>query len=143
MSNPFQTAEHYIQLRKKCLPKNWVDTIMRINEMILTPLITIFLFAVGSTDLLSLIPTLFSTFRVWKDWIAFTHLRFEMQGMFLETMRYGGPHIVTNDPEYLPYVYADAAVRACTRRQGPEPVRRKEPLMHIQCNLPNHESLVR
>lgn len=142
MSNPFQIAEQYIQFRKKCLPKNWVETFMRINEMILTPLITIFLFTIGKTDLLSLIPTLFSTFRIWKDWIMFTHLRFEMQNMFLDTMRYGGPQIVTNDPEYLPYVYADAVFRAYTRHQGSEPVRRKEPSTHIRCNLPDHENPV-
>jgi hypothetical protein len=119
MSSPFQIAERYIQLRKKYLPQNWVETIMRINEMILTPLITIFLFITKNTDLLSMTLTFFSTFRTWKDWIEFTHLRFEMQKMFLDTMRFGGPQIVTNDSDYLPYVYADAAFRAYTRHRLP------------------------
>ena len=126
MSNPFQIAERYIQLRKKCLPQNWVEVIMRINEMILTPLITIFLFVIRKSDLLSVIPTLFSTFRIWKDWMEFSHLRFEMQKMFLDTMRFGGPQIVTNDPEYLPYVYADAAFRAYTRHPLPALDHRQE-----------------
>ena len=125
MSNPFQIAERYIQLRKQCMPNNWVDTIMRINEMILTPLITIFLFMSQKTDILSSIPTIVSTVRVWKTWIEFTHLRFEMQRMFLDTMRFGGPQIVTNDSDYLPYVYADAVVRAYMRHQVPGPDRQQ------------------
>jgi hypothetical protein len=94
---------------------------MRINEMFFTPLITIFLYVFKKTDLLSLVPTLFSAFRVWKEWTEFSHLRFEMQKMFLDTMRFGGPQIVTNDPDYLPYVYADAAFRAYTRHPAPVP----------------------
>ena len=116
---PFEIAERYIQLRRKCAPTSWVETIMRINEMILTPLITIFLFILGKTDMLSVFATALSVFRSWREWIEFSRLRFEIQHMFLQTMATGGPRIVTNDPEYMPYVYADAVIRPYTLRQVP------------------------
>jgi hypothetical protein len=117
---PFEIAERYIQLRRKCAPTSWVETIMRINEMILTPLITIFLFLVGRTDTLSMVATSLSVFRAWREWIEFTRLRFEVQTMFLQTMTTGGPRIVTNDPEYMPYVFADAVTRIYGRHRVPE-----------------------
>lgn len=117
---PFEIAERYIQLRRKCAPTSWVETIMRINEMILTPLITIFLFILGKTDKLSVLATGLSVFRAWREWIEFSRLRFEVQHMFLQTMATGGPRIVTNDPEYMPYVFADAVIRPYVRHRVPE-----------------------
>ena len=117
---PFEIAERYIQLRRKCAPTSWVETIMRINEMILTPLITIFLFILGKNDTISVIATAFSVFRAWKEWIEFSRLRFEVQEMFLHTMATGGPRIVTNDPEYMPYVFADAVIRPYALHRVPE-----------------------
>jgi len=108
----FAIAEQYIQLKRKCLPKSWADTILRINEMILTPLITICLFFIGESGILSILPVLVHTYRAWKEWTQFSDLRFKMQKMYLQTLLLGGPFIVTNDPEYLPYVYADAITRS-------------------------------
>lgn len=118
MSNPFQIAEEYIQLRKQLSPKHWVDVIMRINEMILTPLISIFLFVLRQSDTLTFAMSMISVFRAWRQWMLFTQRRFDMQNMILQTMASGGPQIRTNDPDYLPYVYADAVVRLSARRQG-------------------------
>lgn len=108
----FAIAERYIQLKRKCLPKTWSDTILRINEMILTPLITICFFFIGHSGLVSVLPVLFHAYKAWSEWIEFSDLRFKMQKMYMQTMLLGGPFIVTNDPEYLPYVYADAITRS-------------------------------
>jgi len=109
--NPFKDAERFLQLRKVCAPMTWGATIGRINEMILTPLITLFFVFLGDSSVWSVIPAALSTFRAWKDWIEYQRLRFVVQGMFLHTMRVGGPFIVTNDSTYMPYVFADAVYR--------------------------------
>ena len=89
---------------------------IRINEMILAPLITIFFMFLDGGDLISLLTCAMSTDKVWSEWIEFQTLRFEMQQMYLTTMKTGGPFIVTNDSDYLPYVYADAVMRAGQHR---------------------------
>jgi hypothetical protein len=99
---------------------------IRINEMILTPLITIFFILFDKFELMSVLPAAMTTYRVWNEWIEFSNLRFQMQQMYLTTMKTGGPFIVTNDPDYLPYVYADAVVRHDMRRQGSATGRPKE-----------------
>jgi hypothetical protein len=120
MTTPFKDAERFIQLRKLCAPRSWGDTMIRINEMILAPLISIFMFLIRHSDLITLLPTLISTYRVWKQWLEYQALRFRMQEMFLITMKTGGPFIVTNDSTYMPYVYADAVVRHDMLHQGSE-----------------------
>ncbi len=110
-SSPFVTAERYIQLRKVCAPESWGDTMIRINEMIVAPLITIFFIFLDGGDMMSFVTCAMSTYKVWSEWIEFQSLRFEMQQMYLHTMKVGGPFIVTNDSAYLPYVYADAVLR--------------------------------
>ena len=116
--SPFALAERYIELRRICAPRSWGDLMIRINEMILTPLITIFFVLADKFEWMSVIPAVMSTYRVWSEWIEFSTLRFQMQQMYLTTMKTGGPFIVTNDPDYLPYVYADAVVRHDMHRQG-------------------------
>ena len=110
-SNPFVVAEKYIQLRKIWAPRSMGDKMMRINELIITPLITIFFIFIKNIDFIGVISAVFSVARAWIEYIRFSSLRFDMQLMYLQTMRCGGPFITTNDPDYLPYVYADAAVR--------------------------------
>ena len=75
--------------------------------------------------------------RVWMEWIEFQELRFKVQRMYLVSTMLGGPFIRTNDPEYEPYVYADAVVRAQTgmlthalRHQHPLPDRRVRDSRH-------------
>ena len=110
---------------------------IRINEMILSPLITLTFLCLRSFDVLSLLTTGLSVYRAWAQWIDYTDLRFQMQQMYLTTMATGGPQIVTNDPEYLPYVYADAVVRASRRHPGSGPVRpRAAPWTRIQTSRP-------
>jgi len=106
---------------------------MRINELILSPLITLTFLCLRSLDFVSLITSTVSTYKAWTQWLEYCQLRFTMQQMYLTTMVTGGPHIVTNDPEYLPYVYADAVVRAGMRHPGSGPVRlQPEPWRRIQ-----------
>lgn len=91
---------------------------MRVNELLLTPFLTLCMVLLDKTDFLSLVSSVYNVWRSWNEWIEFTDLRFKVQEMYLLTMRTGGPHIVTNDPTYLPYVYADAVVRHASRHPG-------------------------
>lgn len=133
MSSPFAVAEKYIQLRKVWAPKSMGDSMMRINELIVTPLITIFLIFLDQTDFIGVISAILSTGRAWMEYIQYLTLRFEMQMMYLQTMKMGGPFIVTNDSDYLPYVYADAVVRHGMRHPHSAKVRpQAAPLRHTQ-----------
>lgn len=114
-SNPFVVAERYIQLRKVCAPDSWADTVTLFNDMILMPLITLFLLFVGLADPIVIFTTVLKTYQVWKNYCEYTDLRFQVQQMFFICQITGGPFIVTNDTTYMPYVYADAVVR---RNQG-------------------------
>jgi hypothetical protein len=116
MSNHFQTAERFLILQKKCRPQSWADTIRRINEMILTPLITLFFLFTGQADVLSVVPSVFSTFQSWRDWLDYQEHRFAVQRMYMGTMRLGGPTVRTNDTLYMPYVFAHTLTSAEQRR---------------------------
>ena len=110
---------------------------IQINEMILAPLISLTFLGLQSLDLASALTSALSISRAWAQWIEYSSLRFEMQRMYLQTMAHGGPQIVTNDSTYLPYVYADAVVRAGRRRQGPGAVRlRQAPWRYIHPSPP-------
>jgi hypothetical protein len=109
--NPFQIAERFIQLRKVCEPSNWSDQMTLISDMIVMPLITLFLVFTKGYDMFSVASTLAKTYSTWKRWYQYNDLRFKVQMMYLHTMKVGGPFIVTNDPEYMPYVFADAVYR--------------------------------
>jgi hypothetical protein len=111
MKNPFKTAEAYIQIRKKCQTDTWEATIKRINDMILMPLIILCLLLLGKVEWISGISTFFRAFQSWKEWKEFIDLRFQVQEMFLITMKSGGPVITTNNSDYMPYVFADATYR--------------------------------
>lgn len=124
--SPFAVAERYIQLRRIYQSPSWGDFAIRINELILSPLIGLLLLLLNKLDTLSMVTTALNTYRAWKDWTEYWTLRLQMQRMYLITMKTGGPHIVTNDSEYLPYVYADAVVRDDMRRQDSARVRRSE-----------------
>lgn len=108
---PFQLAERFIQLRKKCAPRSIAERITLITDMILMPVITLFLYMISHGDLLSVLTTGIKTFFTWQEWVEYNDLRLEVQKMYLHTMQVGGPFIVTNDSTYMPYVYADAVYR--------------------------------
>jgi hypothetical protein len=109
------------------------DRMMRINELILAPLITIFFLCLGQFDVIGLLSSAISVVRGWSEWTRYWRSRFDVQAMYLETMRMGGPFISTNDPDYLPYVFADAVVRHDTLRQGSAKVLPvAEPWTHTQ-----------
>jgi hypothetical protein len=107
----FDIAERYIQLRRKWAPVSWGDLMMRINEMVITPLICIFFVLMGRRDPMMVLSACLTTYRAWSEWIEYHHLRHSVQRMFLICKAVGGPFIVTNDSEYLPYVFADAVLR--------------------------------
>lgn len=135
--DPFKVADRYIDLKKICAPRSMGDTMIRINEMIVSPLITLTFLCLRSLDFVSCLTAALSVYRAWSQWIEFTDLRFRMQQMYLTTMASGGPQIVTNDPEYLPYVYADAVVRESMRHPGSATVHRTQvPWTRIHSNSP-------
>jgi hypothetical protein len=109
--NPFKTAEDYIQLRRICDPRSMEGIVRRISDMIFVPMITVFLLFLGQYDVIALISTGMSAYRAWDEWMQYHTLRMEMQNMYLHAMKVGGPFIVTNDTNYMPYVWADAVVR--------------------------------
>jgi hypothetical protein len=109
--DPFKRAERYIELKKLCMPPSWGDTAIRMNEMIVAPMVALFSLFTGDYDLFMMASAAMTTHRVWSEWLEYDDLRFEVQRMYLLTMASGGPQIVTNDNTYLPYVYADAVMR--------------------------------
>lgn len=117
---PFEIAETYIQLRTKCVPTSWADTVLQLNELLFAPLLVLFLLFTGGLDLMMAFSSCMRIYESWTDWIAYNNLRFVVQTMFLKTMAMGGPFIRTNDPTYMPYVFADAVTRAEEPHRWPE-----------------------
>jgi len=109
--NPFKTAEEYIQARKVCDMKTMEATTRRIVDMILVPAISLFTVCMGEIDWIAILSSGMTVFKAWSEWIRYHELRMEMQNMYLHAMKAGGPFIVTNNPDYMPYVWADAVVR--------------------------------
>ena len=110
-SKPFQTAERYIQLKKKCAPSSWYATLSLISDMILMPIITIFFVFLYQADVITVVMTALKAYQVWTEYTEYISLKFEVQNMFLYCQTVGGPFIVTNDQTYMPYVFADAVYR--------------------------------
>ena len=96
------------------MPPSWVSTLVRVNEMLVAPTLALFFAFLGEGGMLRVIPTATTAYTVWTEWIEFQELRFHVQRLYLVSAMVGGPFIRTNDPEYEPYVYADAVVRAQT-----------------------------
>ncbi len=114
---------------------------IRINEMILSPLITLTFLCLRSLDFISLVTSTLAAYRVWSEWMEYSDLRLRMQEMYLTTMASGGPQIVTNDPDYLPYVYADAVLRVRMRHPDSGSAHpRPAPWHRIRSSLPVHAS---
>lgn len=110
MEDPFKSADRFIVLRDICIPRTFMAQAQRINDMILMPLIALFMFFT-SGDLWMLVSTGMTAFKVWKEEVEFSELSFVMQRMQLRMAQVNGPFISTNDPKYMPYVWADAVVR--------------------------------
>lgn len=113
----FQTAERYIQLSNVWETGEWVPLIKHINEMILMPLIAFFSYSVGYSDVMFCLTTAVGAMNAWSDYTEFIELKFAMQRMELQARRIGGPFISTNDPTYMPYVWADAVTRVSARHR--------------------------
>ena len=106
----FQTAERYITLSASWDTGEIYPKIKHINEMILMPLI-----AAIMSDPLFFFSSFMTAWGAWVEYAEFVELSFVMQRMQLEAVRRGGPFIVTNDPTYMPYVWADAVTRERVR----------------------------
>jgi hypothetical protein len=85
------------------------------SDMVLMPIILFFLACMRSVDPLTVAMNGMKAYQAWKEYIEYTHLRFTMQRMMLRCQAVGGPFIVTNDPKYMPYVYADAVQRGIAK----------------------------
>lgn len=109
--DPFKLAERFITLRKKYDSPSWGDMFLRLNELIINPIIILCLLFVGAVDFFMVLSGAMSTYNAWNEWIEYNDTRFQIQMMHLQMMKVGGPFIRTNDPTYLPYVYADAVIR--------------------------------
>jgi hypothetical protein len=89
---------------------------IRLNEMVLGPLLVLFMAFLGKGDLFGVVSAAMTAHRSWSEWLEYQDLRFHVQDMYLRTMAMGGPFIRTNDPTYQAYVYADAVMRDTLRR---------------------------
>ncbi len=89
---------------------------IRLNEMVLGPMIVLFMAFLGKGDLFGVVSAAMTAHRSWSEWLEYDGLRFDVQNMYLKTMAMGGPFIRTNDPTYQAYVYADAVMRDMLRR---------------------------
>lgn len=118
LAEPFRDAERFIELRKKWGAQSWVETLLRVNETLVTPMITLFMLFIRKSDLFGFISAVSMVVKAWMEWIEYCDLRFKVHDMFFKTMLAGGPFIVTNDPEYMPYVWADGFIRAQRRLHG-------------------------
>ena len=116
MKTPFQIADRYIVLHKQCMSPSWGDAMIRLNEMVLGPMIVLFMAFLGKGDLFGVVSAAMTAHRSWSEWLEYDGLRFDVQNMYLKTMAMGGPFIRTNDPTYQAYVYADAVMRDMLRR---------------------------
>ena len=117
---PFELAERFIQLRKQCVPISIAEKISRISDMIVMPMIAIVLMFLKKHDIFMIVSTVTKAYSSWRDWFEYTDLRFAVQRMYLHTATVGGPFIVTNDPTYMPYVFADAVYRVPSGMGNPE-----------------------
>lgn len=79
--------------------------------MVLAPVLVVCLLLLGQGDLVMTGSALMRAYEAWSEWFELTTVQFLVQRMKLVTLLGGGPFITTNDPEYLPYVWADGAVR--------------------------------
>ena len=79
--------------------------------MILMPLITAFLCVTRGVDIMMIASTVRNMYSTWAEWFEYSDTRLKVQMMMLHMVRVGGPFISTNDPTYMPYVFADAVVR--------------------------------
>ena len=112
----FQTAERYITLSASWDTPEFYPRIKHINEMILMPLIAFFSYCAGYSDIMFCLSTFVGATSAWTEYAEFVELKFVMQRMELQARRVGGPFISTNDPTYMPYVWADAVTRKPQRR---------------------------
>jgi len=111
LADAFNKAERYIQLRTFFHPTRSVSNLKQISDMIVMPVIAFFMWFAGIGDALFVISSSMTAYDLWKRYNEYMSLEFEMQRMRLRTAVVGGPFIVTNDPTYLPYVWADAVTR--------------------------------
>ena len=92
--------------------------------MILMPLIAFFSYCAGYSDIMFCLSTFVGATSAWTEYAEFVELKFVMQRMELQARRVGGPFISTNDPTYMPYVWADAVTRESVRQPGSDNIRR-------------------
>jgi hypothetical protein len=96
------------------MPPSWGSAMIRLNEMLLAPILAFFFAFLGQGGFMKVISAATTAHKAWSEWIEFQDLRFQVQRLYLVSSMVGGPFIRTNNPEYEPYVYADAVVRAQT-----------------------------
>jgi hypothetical protein len=98
--------------------------------MILAPLVALYCALTGDTDVFMMGSAAMAAHRAWTEWLELDELRFEVQRMYLLTMATGGPQIVTNDPTYMPYVFADAVMRLKMRSRPGDRARNQPARRH-------------
>ena len=103
----FVDAERYIELSQTFAQVSWWTLLdmffplATILHCVLTKSFPDFLFVLG----------LYKSLKLWAEWFEYRTLKRQM-GEWREIVdAVGGPYIATNNPKYLPYVFADGMQR--------------------------------
>lgn len=111
-NNPFRIAEQLIHSQRDT---SWVRTLEHIKDMILMPMMVLYFLFRGTPSLIMTVSTFFRAYQSWRSFLSLQEARFAYQRMKMASIVGGGPFITTNDPLYMPYVYADAVMRTAPR----------------------------
>lgn len=126
MKHPFRIAEQLVQSQRDT---SWVHTLESIKDRILLPWMVLYFILRGNPSLVMTVSTLFRAYQSWRSFLSLQEARFTLQRMKMYSILVGGPFITTNDPTYMPYVYADAVMRTAPHQD--EGLRYK--LLHPPC----------
>ena len=108
----FEKADDYSRLNKIFNPEGWLAKISLLADMIVSPVITIFMAILhGELPSIFSMVSMYKSIGIWSDWIYYQLLISELHEWTRIVKSIGGPFISTNDADYHSYVYADAMER--------------------------------
>lgn len=111
-SDYFEDAEEYSKIRKIFNPETYYGKISLWVEMIISPLINLFMTFYRQEPLgIFGILSIHKCVSLWNDWFRYRELQLKIQQWKEIVRSIGGPFISTNDPDYQSYVYADGMQR--------------------------------
>ena len=108
--NFFKDAEELILLESLFVQETMLDSFMLLLDMLLYPIYVLVRLCMLDFSI-SFVFGLMKSYEMWFNYIRLEELRREFSEWIRIVKSLNGPWISTNDPEYRPYVYADAMQR--------------------------------